>query len=112
MAPTGPTHSKFERTSILPPAYAPSVSYLHTLKRCMFKGLAFETHHRGLYMILICVTPRSTMSVTVIAEDKDRDVAQLELHNQEAEITTDGRLSERTVMIIKDPYLKGMPDGE
>lgn len=48
----------------------------------------------------------------VIADDKDRDVAQVELHNREAEITTDGRLAEGTVMIIKEPYLKAMPDGE
>lgn len=49
---------------------------------------------------------------TVIAEDEDRDVVQLELHNQETEITTDSRLAEGTVMIIKEPYLKAMPDGE
>lgn len=36
----------------------------------------------------------------------------LQLYNQEADLATDGRLVEGTVMLIKEPYLKMMADGD
>ena len=100
------------RTSFVPSAYAPSVASLGTLKPCMFKHLTLETHHRGTYMVLRAVTPlRSLTGVLLVVEDEEGDVVQLALYNQEAGLTSDGRLVRGTVMVVKEPYLKVVADG-
>ncbi|KAL4965469.1 TPR domain protein [Aspergillus stella-maris] len=100
------------RTSIIPPAYPPSVQPLAKLKKAMLKRLTLETHHRGSYIVLRAVTPTITFTGTMlIVEDEVGDVVKLTLYNQQEDLTTHGRLVEGTVMIIKEPYLKVAGDG-
>lgn len=100
------------RTSFLLPAYPPSVASLDSLQRCMFKDLRLETHHRGSYIVLRAVTPPQLMvGVMLIVEDEEKDVVQLSLYNQDVHLTGDGRLAQGTVMVVKEPYLKVVADG-
>lgn len=111
MDSTRPIRNPF-RTSFVPAAYTPSVASLDRLKKCMFKHLTLETHRRGNYMVLRAVTPpRSLTGVLLVVKDEEGDVVQLALYNQEAEFTSDGRLSPGAVMVVKEPYLKVVANG-
>lgn len=78
----------------------------------MIRDLTLETHHRGVYILLRAVTPADTMTAAmVIVEDEEENVLMLQLYNQEKELSTNGRPIEGTVMIVKEPYLKVMSDG-
>ncbi|GLA27457.1 hypothetical protein AnigIFM63326_004664 [Aspergillus niger] len=99
------------RSSFVPPAYPPSVAALSTLKRVFIRDLTLETHHRGFYILLRAVTPTDRMTaVMAVVEDERGDVLMLQLYNQEEELSTDGRLVEGTVILVKEPYLKIMAD--
>lgn len=99
------------RSSFVPPAYPPSVAALSTLKRVFIRDLTLETHHRGFYILLKAVTPTDRMTaVMAVVEDERGDVLMLQLYNQEEELSTDGRLVEGTVILVKEPYLKIMAD--
>ncbi|EAW07588.1 TPR domain protein [Aspergillus clavatus NRRL 1] len=101
------------RSSFVPPAYAPCVTALHDLRKTKIKDLRLETHHRGSYIVLRAVTPPDIMTAVVaIVEDEDGDVLMLQLYNQEKDLVAHGRLAEGTVMIVKEPYLKVMSDGD
>lgn len=100
-------------SSFLPPAYHPSVASLSELKKALIRDLTLETHHRGSYMLLRAVTPTDTMTaIMAVVEDERGEVLMLQLYNQEQELATDGRLVEGTVMLVKEPYLKVMADGD
>lgn len=100
------------RSSFVPPAYPPSVAALSTLKPVLIRDLTLETHHRGFYILLRAVTPTDRMTaVMVVVEDERGDVLMLQVYNQEEELSTDGRLVEGTVILVKEPYLKIMADG-
>ncbi|KAL4920601.1 hypothetical protein BDW62DRAFT_176862, partial [Aspergillus aurantiobrunneus] len=101
------------RSSFVPPAYPPCVIPLIDLKKAMIKDLTLETHHRGCYLLVRAVTPTDTMmAVMTVVEDEAANVLMLQLYNQEEGLVTDGRLVEGTVMIVKEPYLKIMSDGD
>jgi hypothetical protein len=113
MASNASVDSKTIRSSFVPPAYAPCTSPLKSLKKVVIKDLTLETHHRGSYILLRAVTPPDTMTaVMVIVEDEEGDVLMLQLYNQEEKLSTKGRLIEGTVIIVKEPYLKVMSDGD
>jgi len=113
MASKVPVDSKAIRSSFVPPAYAPCVTPLSDLKKVMIKDLTLETHHRGSYILLRAVTPPDTMTaIMVIVEDEEENVLMLQLYNQEEELLEKGRLTEGTVLIVKEPYLKVMSDGD
>lgn len=78
----------------------------------MIKQLTLETHHRGTYMLLRAVTPTNTMTaVMVVVEDEEGNVVLLQLYNQEKELSVSEYLAGGRVMIVKEPYLKIMVDG-
>lgn len=112
MASKAPVGSGAIRSSFVPPEYAPCIAPVGDLKKAMIQDLTLETHHRGSYILLRAVTPADSMTaVMVIVEDEENDVLMLQLYNQEEELSANGRLSEGTVMIVKEPYLKVMSDG-
>ncbi|KAL4816959.1 hypothetical protein BDW67DRAFT_175224 [Aspergillus spinulosporus] len=99
-------------TSFVPPAYPPCTATMADLKKAAISDLRLETHHRGSYVLLRAVTPTSTMTgIMVIVEDEASDVLLLQLYNQEEKLEKDGRLVEGTVVLVKEPYLKVMADG-
>jgi hypothetical protein len=100
------------KTSFLPPAYPPCTATMADLKKVAISDLRLETHHCGLYVLLRAVTPASIMTgIMVIVEDEASDVLLLQLYNQEEQLEKDGRLVEGTVVLVKEPYLKVMADG-
>lgn len=112
MASNRPTNTHDMHSSFVPPAYPPSVAPLSTLKRIIMKDLTLETYHRGFYILLRAVTPTDRMTaIMTVVEDERGDVVMLQLYNQEKELSTDGRLMEGTVILVKEPYLKIMADG-
>ncbi|EAW24582.1 TPR domain protein [Aspergillus fischeri NRRL 181] len=113
MSSNATVDSKTIRSSFVPPAYAPCTAPLRSLKKVVIKDLTLETHHRGSYILLRAVTPPDTMTaVMVIVEDEEGDVLMLQLYNQEEGLSAQGRLIEGTVIIVKEPYLKAMSDGD
>jgi len=87
---------------------------LSNLKKIMIDDLLLETHHRGTYLLVRSVTPQDRMTaVMAIVEDEKRDVLMVQLYHQEED--ADGRaedvLFEGMVLILKEPYLKLMSDG-
>ncbi|OQE24015.1 hypothetical protein PENFLA_c010G09886 [Penicillium flavigenum] len=101
------------RSSFLPPAYPPCVSPFSKLKKVMIKSLCLETHHRDQYLLLRTVTPTDTMTaVMAIVEDEDGSVLMLQLYNQEEELSGTHSLREGTVLVVNEPYVKVMADGD
>jgi hypothetical protein len=103
------------RSSLIPPAYTPCSSLFCDLTKVMIKDLLLETHHRGTYLLLRSVTPPDRMTaVMAIVEDEEKDVLMLQLYYQEPENerAAEEILGEGTVLIVKEPYLKLMSDGD
>lgn len=103
------------RTSFVPPAYNPCLCPFHDLTKVSIKNLLLETHHRGNYLLMRSITPPDRMTaVMAIVEDENRDVLMLQLYYQEKENerTAEDILKEGTVLIVKEPYLKMMSDGD
>ena len=99
-------------SSFVPSAYPPSVLPLTDLKRIMIKDLTLETHHRGSYILLRAASrPDIMTAIMVIVEDEDNRALMLQLYNQEKEVATD-YLTQGTILIVKEPYLKIMADGD
>ncbi|KAK2765676.1 hypothetical protein FQN54_008532 [Arachnomyces sp. PD_36] len=100
-------------SSFVPPAYTPCITPLEDLEKAMIKDLTLETHHRGSYLLLTAVTSTDVMTaVMVIVEDEERNVLMLQLYNQANEFSADSHISQGTVIIVKEPYLKVMSDGD
>jgi hypothetical protein len=51
-------------------------------------------------------------AVMAIVEDEDRNVLMLQLYNQELELSNSHSLREGTVLVVKEPYVKVMADGD
>ncbi|CAG8907154.1 unnamed protein product [Penicillium egyptiacum] len=101
------------RSSFLPPAYPPSANPFSKLKKVMIKSLCLETHHRGQYLLLRTVTQADTMTaVMAIVEDEDGSILMLQLYNQEHQLSGTQSLREGTVLVVKEPYVKVMADGD
>jgi hypothetical protein len=103
------------RSSHVPPAYTPCSSPLCELTKVMIKDLLPETHHRGTYLLLCSITPPDIMTAVMsIAEDEKKDVLMLALHHRvpENERAMEEILGEGTILIVKEPYLKLMSDGD
>lgn len=101
------------RSSFLPPAYPPCVSPFSKLKKVMIESLRLETHHRERYLLLRTVTSTDTMTaVMAIVEDEDGSVLMLQLYNQEEQLSGAQSLREGTVLVVKEPYVKVMADGD
>ncbi|KAL2698371.1 hypothetical protein AAEP93_011081 [Penicillium crustosum] len=101
------------RSSFLPPAYPPSHTPFSKLSKVMIKSLCLETHHRQRYLLIRMVTPADTMTaVMAIVEDEDGSVLMLQLYNQEQELSNAHSLMEGTVLVVKEPYVKVMADGD
>ncbi|OBT61910.1 hypothetical protein VE03_08225 [Pseudogymnoascus sp. 23342-1-I1] len=103
------------QTSFTPPAYHPCITPVAELKQIKIDELQLETHHRGKYMLLRCITPPSRMTaVIVLAEDGNGDVVLLQVYQQEDEeiqpATDVADLG--TVLLIKEPYYKIMSRGD
>ncbi|KAL1856241.1 hypothetical protein Plec18170_004110 [Paecilomyces lecythidis] len=99
------------RSAFIPPAYPPCITPLQDLKKVMFSDLLIETHHRGSYVLLKQITPTNTMTgVTTIVEDQEGDVMYLQLFNQD-ERTAEELLQIGALLIVKEPYLQLMSDG-
>lgn len=101
------------RSSFLPPAYPPCVSPFNKLTKVMIRSLCLETHHRGRYLLLRTVTQTDTMTaVMAIVEDEAGSVLMLQLYHQEQELSGAQNLKEGTVLVVKEPYVKVMADGD
>ncbi|KAJ6118364.1 hypothetical protein N7471_013831 [Penicillium samsonianum] len=101
------------RSSFLPPAYPPCVSPFSKLNKVMINSLCLETHHRERYLLLRTITQTDTMTaVMAIVEDEDGSVLMLQLYNQEQELSGAQKLREGTVLVVKEPYVKVMADGD
>ncbi|KAG0649328.1 SET and MYND domain-containing 4 [Hyphodiscus hymeniophilus] len=103
------------RSTFIPPAYTPCITPLSGLKKVMIGNLQLETHHRDTYIPLRSVTPPDRMTaVMAIVEDEKKDVLMLQLYYQpeESEHPAEEILPEGTVLIVKEPYLKVMADGD
>lgn len=101
------------RSSFLPPAYPPSTVSLKELDKIMLQELSLETHHRGKYLLVRTVTPIYVMTaVMAIVEDEDGRVLMLQLYNQEIELSKKQNLPEGVVIVVKEPYVKLMADGD
>jgi hypothetical protein len=103
------------RSSHIPPAYTPCLSPFCDLAKVMIKDLLLETHHRGTYLLLRAITPPDRMTaVMAIVEDEKKDVLMLQLYYQESENerAAEEILGEGTVLIVKEPYVKLMSDGD
>ncbi|OBT82079.1 hypothetical protein VE02_09298 [Pseudogymnoascus sp. 03VT05] len=105
----------FIHTSFIAPAYSPCITPVADLKHITIDELQLETHHRGTYILLRCVTPPNRMTaIMVLAEDKNNDVVSLQMYQQENEevrpATDIANLG--IVLLVKEPYYKIMSDGE
>lgn len=101
------------RSSFLPPAYPPCHTPFSKLRKVMIKNLCLETHHRERYLLIRTVTQADTMTaVMAIVEDEDGSVLMLQLYNQEQELSNAHSLKEGTVLVVKEPYVKVMADGD
>jgi hypothetical protein len=81
----------------------------------MIKDLLLESHHRENYIMVRSITPPDRMTaVMAIVEDENGDVIMLQLYYQEEENArpAEDLLGEGTVLILKEPYLKLMSDGD
>ncbi|KIX98864.1 uncharacterized protein Z520_05325 [Fonsecaea multimorphosa CBS 102226] len=103
------------RSTFVPAAYTPCINAFSDLKEIMIKDLLLETHHRGTYLRLKSITPPTKMTaIMTIVEDKNKDVVVLQLYHQEGENdrSIEDIVGEGTTLIVRDPYLKTMSDGE
>ncbi|CAI7632337.1 unnamed protein product [Penicillium manginii] len=101
------------RSSFLPSAYAPSTIPLTRLSKIMFRDLCLETHHRGQYILVRTVTPTDVMTaVMAIVEDEDGRVFMIQIYNQGEEFSKFLDLPEGVVLVVKEPYVKVMADGD
>lgn len=105
----------FIHTSFIAPAYPPCTTPVADLKHITIDELLLETHHRGTYILLRCITPPNRMTaIMVLAEDKNNDVVSLQMYQQENEETRPATdiANRGTVLLVKEPYYKTMSDGE
>lgn len=103
------------RPSFVLPAYPPCIRSFKDLKRVAIKDLLLETHHRGTYLLLRSITPPDRMTAVMsIVEDENKDALMPQLYHQEEENErpADDILPEGTVLVVKEPYLKLMSDGD
>ncbi|KAJ5312810.1 hypothetical protein PENANT_c007G08348 [Penicillium antarcticum] len=101
------------RSSFLPLAYTPCTTSFKDLNRVMIKDLCLETHHRGTYVLLRTITPTDTLTAAmVIVEDEEESVLMLQLYNQGQELSGRNDLNKGTVIVVKEPYVKVMSDGD
>lgn len=103
------------RTSFIPSAYSPCFRSILDLHKVMIKDLLLESHHRENYIMVRSITPPDRMTaVMAIVEDENGDVIMLQLYYQEEENArpAEDLLGEGTVLILKEPYLKLMSDGD
>ncbi|OQD61514.1 hypothetical protein PENPOL_c016G08758 [Penicillium polonicum] len=113
MAARTPTNPMNIRSSFLPPAYPPCHTPFSKLNKVMIKNMCLETHHRGRHLLIRTVTQADTMTaVMAIVEDEDGTVLMLQLYNQEQELSNAHNLREGTVLVVKEPYVKVMADGD
>lgn len=78
----------------------------------MIKDLLLETHHRERYLLLRTVIPTDTMTaVMAIVEDEDGEVLTLQLYNQGDDLSGAQDIRQGTVIVVKEPYVKVMADG-
>jgi len=100
----------FIGTSWVPPSYPPCQLPFADLKKTAVRDLLLETHHRGSYLLVRTVTPQDRLTaVMAIVEDEQGDVLMVQLYHQEDD--AEDVLVECRVLILKDPYLKLMSDG-
>lgn len=102
-------------TSFTPQAYSPCTMPMADLKQTAIQDLLLETHHRGFYLLLRCITPPSRKTaIMVLTEDKNDDVAMLQIFQQEDEkIRPATDIANTGVMLlIKEPYYKVFENGE
>ncbi|CZR52531.1 related to TPR domain protein [Phialocephala subalpina] len=81
----------------------------------MKQGRADCKFNLGTYLLLRSITPPDRMTaIMAIVEDENRDVLMLQLYYQEEENerAAEEVLEEGTVLIVKEPYLKLMSDGD
>ncbi|KAJ6016560.1 hypothetical protein N7540_011151 [Penicillium herquei] len=113
MKPESPANPMTIRSSFLPPAYPPCDRPFSKLNKVNIRSLCLETHHREQYLLLRTLTETDTMTaVMTIVEDEDGSVLMLQLYNQEKELSGAQSLKKGTVLVVKEPYVKVMADGD
>lgn len=107
--------SHFIHTSFIAPAYSPCITPVADLKHITVDELMLETHHRGRYILLRCITPPNRMTaIMVLTEDKNNDVVSLQMYQQENEEIRPATdvANPGIILLVKEPYYKIMSDGE
>ncbi|KAL3420666.1 hypothetical protein PVAG01_07111 [Phlyctema vagabunda] len=102
-------------TSFIPAPYHPYHRSLGDLQEIHIRNLLLETHHRGKYILLRSITPPDRLTaVMTIVEDEKGNAIMLQLYYQDEESVRATRdiLPERTILALKEPYLKIMADGD
>ncbi|KAL5046142.1 hypothetical protein BDW71DRAFT_197864 [Aspergillus fruticulosus] len=87
------------RQSGVPPAYPPCTAALSGLTKVTIE-----------YILRAIVLADALPAIEAIAEDEHGDVVLLQLYNQEKGLLKDGGLTEGTVILVKEPYLKLVSD--
>jgi len=114
-AKTSGSGTHLMRSSFVPPAYPPCITPLDHLHPIMIADLRLETHHRGSYLLLRAVAPPNRMTgILVPVEDERREVAILQLYQQEDEDIRPAKdvLEDGSILIVKEPFFKVMASGE
>jgi hypothetical protein len=103
------------RSSFIPSAYWPCLNSLADLTKVKINDLLLETHHRGNYLVLRSITPPDRMNaIAAIVEDEDKDAIMLQIYHEEEENerAAEDIFGEGVVLIVKEPYLRLMADGD
>lgn len=103
----------YTMTSFVPPSYPPCITPFSELTKTTIDKLVLETQHRGKYLLVRVVTPQDRITaVMAIVEDEKREVVMLQLYHQEqAGDTLEDILTQGSVVLVKEPYLKHMANG-
>ncbi|KGO71893.1 Tetratricopeptide-like helical [Penicillium italicum] len=98
--------------SFAQPIYPPCLAPLKGLKKATVKDLLLETHHRGSYILVRSISQAEKMTaVTAIVEDEQKDAIPLRMLNEKLRCQ-DGSVDKGQVLLVKEPYLTLLFDGE
>lgn len=106
------TEALLQSGSLIPPRH-PCSKPLKDLNKIFLNDLVFESHNTGFYLLVRTTTsPTISALISAIIEDERGDRISIMLSQlPPARLLGDG-LERRTVLILKEPYLKWMGKGQ
>lgn len=111
---TDTSNSLLRQLTFLPMKYRPCTSPLSGLRQIMIKHLVAEGHHYGYILLRTIALADRDSGIATVAEDENGDAVVLRLQHQETEKERPAReiLEKGTILIVKEPYLSVIPNGE